>query len=89
MFPESNRTKFSCFADQNGPKEDPLKMNIDNFKCKNEIPKQLRLEKQMKKKMELLDLFSYFVPELWSLNYQKLCPFCYFLLMSAKNLKLL
>ena len=29
------------------------------------------------------------LPELWSLNCQKLCPFCNFLLMLAKNLRLL
>ena len=58
------------------------------FKCKNEVPKQLGLEKQMKK-MGSLVLFSYLLPDLWSLNCQKLCPFCNFLLISGKNLRLL
>ena len=39
-----------------------MKMNFDN-KCKNEVPKELGVEKQMNK-MGLLVLFSYFIPEL-------------------------
>ena len=58
------------------------------FKCKNEVPKQIGLENQMKI-MGSLVLFSYLLPELWSVNCQKLCPFCGFLLMSVKNLRLL
>ena len=68
--------KFRCFADQSRPKTEPHE---------NE---QLGFEKRMKK-MGLLVSFSYFILELWSLNYQKLCFFCNFLLMSAKNLRLL
>ena len=30
--------------------------------------------------------FPCLLPELWSLNCQKLCPFCIFLLISATNL---
>ena len=68
------------------PKTDPMKMNCDNFQIQNEVPKQLGLEKQMQK-LESLVLFSYLLPELWSLNCQKLCPFNNFLLMSLKNLR--
>ena len=39
----------------------PWKWILAIFKFKNEVPKQLGLEKQ-KKKMGLLVLFSYFVP---------------------------
>ena len=49
---------------------------------------ELGLKKQMKKTRSLV-LFSYLLPELWSLNCQKLCPFCKFLLIWAKNLRLL
>ena len=41
--------KFRYFADQYGPKGEPIKMNFDIFKCKNEVPKKLGLEKQIKK----------------------------------------
>ena len=37
------------------------------------------------KKMGSLVFFSYLLPELWSLNCQKLYPFCNILLMSAKK----
>ena len=37
------------------------------------------------KKMGSLVLFSYQLPELWSLNCPKFCPFYNFLLMSAKS----
>ena len=58
------------------------------FLNKSEVPEQLGLEKQMKK-MGLLVLFSYLLPDLWSYNCQKLYPFCNFLLISEKNLRLL
>ena len=32
-------------------------------------------------------LFSYLLSDLWSLNWQKLCPFCNVLLISAKKSK--
>ena len=80
--------KFRCFADQNGPKGDPMKMNFDNFQMQKWGPSTVRARKA-DEKMRLLVLFSYFVSELWSLNCQKLCPFCNFWLMSAKNLRLL
>ena len=38
-----------------GQKRDPMKINFGNFKCKNEFPKQLRLEKQMEKMGHLSD----------------------------------
>ena len=41
--------KFGYFADQNWPKAVPMKMILTIFKCKNEVPKQLGLKKQMKK----------------------------------------
>ena len=47
------------------------------FKWKNEFLKQLGLEKQMEK-MGSFVWFSCLLPELWSLNCQKLCPFCIF-----------
>ena len=84
---ESNKTKFwphsfhlqnsSILQTRMDQRGTPWKWILTIFKCKNEVPKQLGLEKQMKK-MRLLVLFSYFVPELWSLNCQKLCPFCNF-----------
>ena len=81
--------KFRYFADQNGSKGGtPWKWILTIFKWKNEFPKQLGLEKQMKK-MGSFVWFSCLLPELWSLNCQKLCPFCIFLLMSATNLRLL
>ena len=80
--------KFRYFADQNGRKGDPMKMNFYNFQCKTDVPKQLGLEKQVKK-MGSLALPLNLYPDLWSLNCQKLCPFCNFLLISAKNLRLL
>ena len=46
---------------------DTMKMNFDNFKWKNEFPKQLRLEKHMKKNGVICPVFM-FLPELWSLN---------------------
>ena len=52
----------------------PWKWILGIFKCKNEFLKQLGLEKQMKKAR----LF------VWSLNCQKLRPFCTFLLMLGK-----
>ena len=66
----------------------PWKWNLTIFKWKNEFPKQLGLEKQMKK-MGSFVWFSCLLPELWSLNCQKLCPFWIFLLMSATNIRLL
>ena len=66
----------------------PWKWILTIFKWKNEFPKQLGLEKQMKK-MGSFVWFSCLLPELWSLNCQKLCPFCIFLLISATNLRLL
>ena len=41
--------KLKYFADQNGPKGDPWKWTLTIFKCKNEVPKQLGLEIEMKK----------------------------------------
>ena len=38
----------------------PMKMNFENFKWKNEFPKQLGLEKQMKKKWGHLSGFHVF-----------------------------
>ena len=35
--------------------------------------------------MGLIVLFSYLLPDLWSLNCQKLYPFCNFLLISEKS----
>ena len=58
-------------------------MNFDN--CKNEFSKQLGLKKHMKK-MRSFVWFSCLLPELWSVNCQKLCLFCNFLLMSTKSL---
>ena len=57
--------------------ETPWKWILTIFKWKNEFPKQLGLEKQMKK-MGSFVWFSCLLPELWSLNCQKLCPFCIF-----------
>ena len=98
MFPELKGTKslsnsfhlqkFRYFAEQNGPKGGHMKMNFDKFKSRNAVPKQLGVEKQIKK-MGPLALFSYLLLDLWSLNCQKLCPICNFVLISAKNLRLL
>ena len=41
--------KFRYFADQNGQKGDPWKLILTISEYKNEIPKQLGLEKQTKK----------------------------------------
>ena len=56
----------------------PWKCILTIFKWKNEFPKQLGLGKQMKK-MSSFVWFPCLLPELWSLNCQKLCPFCIFL----------
>ena len=77
--------KFRYLADQNGPKGEPGKMNFDNFQMQKEFPQQLELEKQMRKMAPFF--WRCLLPELWSLNYQKLRPFCNFLLMSAKKSK--
>ena len=61
-----------------------MKINFGNFKCKNEFPKQLRLEKQMEK-MGSFVWFSRLHPQLWSLNCQQLCPVCNYILMPAKH----
>ena len=47
------------------------------FKCKNEVPKQLGLEKQMTK-MGSLVLFSYVLSDLWSLNCVLFAIFCWY-----------
>ena len=66
--------KSRCFADQSRPKREPHE---------NE---QLGFEKRMKK-MGLLVSFSYFILELWSLNYQKLLFFLQFFADVSKKFK--
>ena len=61
----------------------PWKRNLTIFKCKNEFPKQLGFEKQMKR-MRSFILFSCLIFKLWSCNCLRLCSFCNILLMSAK-----
>ena len=75
--------KFRCFADQNRPNGDTIKMNIDNFQMQKWGSYTFRARKA-DKKMELLVLFSYFVHELWSLNCQKLSFFQIFADVSKK-----
>ena len=77
--------KFRYFEDQNRPKGDPWKWILTNSKCKNEVPNQLGLERQMKKIGSSI-LLSYLRCGLRSLNCQKLCRFCNFLLILAKIL---
>ena len=55
----------------------PWKWILPIFKCKSELSKQLGLEKQMKK-MGSFVWFSCLRPKWWSLNCQKLWPFCKF-----------
>ena len=59
-------------------------MNFDNFQMQNEFPKQLSLERQMKK-MGSFVWFSCLLPELWSLNCQELCFFCNFFAYVSKK----
>ena len=66
----------------------PWKLILTIFKWKNEFPRQVGFQKQMKKMVPVV-WFSYLLLELWSLKGQKLCPFCVFLLTSATNLRLL
>ena len=93
---ESNRTKFNLilklllpkfryFVDQ---REDPMEMNFDNFQIQKWILQTFRNQKVFKKMGSFLK-FSFFLPELWSLNCQKWCIFCKFLLTLARNLNLL
>ena len=77
--------KFRYFEDQNRPKGDPWKWILTNSKCKNEVPNQLGLERQMKKIGSSI-LLSYLRCGLRSLNCQKLRRFCNFLLILAKIL---
>ena len=84
MFPELNGTTCTRM-DQ---RVTSWKWILTIFKCKNNVRKQLGFKNQMKKIGSLV-LFSYLLPDLWSLNCQKLCPFCNILLISAKNLRLL
>ena len=79
--------KLRYLADQNGQKTS-WKWILTIFKCKNEFPKQLGLEKQMKK-MGSFFWFPCLLPELWSLNWQKFCLFSNLLLISPKYLRLL
>ena len=51
----------------------------------NEVPQQLGLKKQIKKIGSLV-LFSYLLPELWSLNYQNV-PFLQFFSNASKKSK--
>ena len=56
------------------------------LQCKNEFPKQLGFKKLMKK----IGSFVWFLClllELWSLNCQKLCPFCIFFAYVSKKSK--
>ena len=69
------------------PESEETKILISQLTPPNEVPRQLGLENKMKK-MGSLVLFSFLLP-VWSLNCQKLSPFCNFLLMSVKNLRLL
>ena len=97
-FPKSNETKFwsHSFHIQNSGISipewikggTPLKWILTIFICKNEFFKQLGLKKQ-KKKIWLFVWFSCLIPELRSLNCEKMCSFCNFWPMSAKNLRLL
>ena len=48
LISEPSPPKFRYFADQNGRKTDPLKMNFDNFQVRKWIS-QSELQKQMKK----------------------------------------
>ena len=77
-------SKIKGFAYQNGPKGEgtPWKLILTIFKCKNGFPKQLGREKKMN---EPFFWFSCLLSDLWYLNCHKLCHFCDFLLMSAKN----
>ena len=96
-FPELNGIKslsYSFHLQNSGilktridPRVTSWKWILTIFKCKSEVPKQLRLKKQMIK-MGSLVLFSYLLPDLWPLNCQTLCPCCNFLLISTKNLRL-
>ena len=71
-------SKIQVFCRPEWAKElTPWKWILTIFKWKNDFPKQLGLEKQMKK-MGSFARFSYLLSELWSLNCQKLCPFCIF-----------
>ena len=81
-------SKIQIFCRQEWNKWGTLwKLILTIFKCKNEFPKQLGLEKQ-KKKIWSFVWFSCLLPELRSLNCQKLWSFCNFLLISAKNVTL-
>ena len=77
-------SKIQVFGRPEWTEGGTVKMNFDNFQMQKEFPQQLELEKQMRKMAPFF--WRCLPPELWSLNYQKLCPFCNFLLMSAKKI---
>ena len=77
LISELSPPKFRYFADQNGPKEDPMKMNFDNFQMQKWGSKTDRARKTDEKNGVLSLVFM--SPELWWFwNCQKLCPFCNF-----------
>ena len=75
----SSPPKFRHFADQIGPKGDPIKISFDTFQMLKWSSQTVRARKADKK----WSIFSYLFPDLWSLNRQKFCPFCRFLLVSG------
>ena len=66
LISELSPPKFRYFADQNGPKRDPMKMNFDNFQIRKWGSETDRARKTDEKNGVISLLFI--SPELWSWN---------------------
>ena len=78
--------KFRCFADQNGPKGDPMKMNFDNFQMQKWGPSTVRARKADEKNevVSLVFIFRFWV---MVLKLSKIVSFLQFLTDVSKKFK--
>ena len=90
LIPQLSPSKIRYFADQNGPNGGPHENEFWQVSKGKKIFLNNLGSKNRWKKMGSFVWFSCLLPELWSLNCQKLCPFSNtFWHQSAKNLRLL
>ena len=80
--------KFRYFADQNGRKEDPMKMNFGNFQIQKWISQTVRAQK-VDEKNGVICLISFFLSWVMVLKLPKIVHFWKFVLTSARNLNIL
>ena len=79
--------KFRYLADQNGRKEDPMKMNFGNFQIQKGVSQTVRAQK-VDEKYTVICLNSIFLSWVMVLKLLKIVQFCKFLLTSARNLNI-